>query len=245
MKGEILHYDDNAGTGQISGADGIRYSFTRADMKQLIPIGRGTRVDFDFEGKAAHDIYVDMPDSAAVQGGPPSNAAPAAAQAGAPAGEAEPALSLWGYFIRAYTARFARFSGRARRKEYWAVALFTTLFFAICMALIFVGLVGRRLGGTDIESLIEAVMQSPLSTIGALLMIVFALVSILPFAGLIFRRVHDIGWSGWIAALLLLLTVVGYVIAVVSTVAGVAILIVALIPGKPGANRYGPSPRPV
>ncbi len=41
MKGEVLHYDDNSGQGQISGADGIRYSFSRADLKQLVPISKG------------------------------------------------------------------------------------------------------------------------------------------------------------------------------------------------------------
>ena len=66
MKGEVLNYDDNSGTGQISGADGIRYSFTRADLKQLVPIGRGTRVDFDFEGKLAKDIYVESPAASAI-----------------------------------------------------------------------------------------------------------------------------------------------------------------------------------
>src|SRR3954470_9758297 len=113
MKGEVLNYDDNAGTGQISGADGIRYSFTRADLKQLVPIGRGTRVDFDFEGKAAKDIYIDSPAPAAAPASPGTVPKPGMTPYN---GAIEPDLGLWGYFIRAYTAKFASFSGRARRK---------------------------------------------------------------------------------------------------------------------------------
>ena len=109
MKGDVLHYDDNLGTGQISGVDGIRYSFTRADLKQLVPIGRGTKVDFDFDGKAAKEIFIDAPATAAAASHVTST--PTSAQ------PAEAKLGLWGYFTRAYTAKYAKFSGRARRKE--------------------------------------------------------------------------------------------------------------------------------
>lgn len=60
MKGSVLTYDDSLGTGLISGADGLRYSFVRADLMQLVPIGPGTRVDFDFEGKVAKEVYLDV-----------------------------------------------------------------------------------------------------------------------------------------------------------------------------------------
>lgn len=237
MKGDILHYDDNLGTGQISGADGIRYSFTRADLKQLVPVGRGTKVDFDFDGKAAKDIYIDAPGSAAHPHG-----APAAAHAPASAGP-EPSLGLWGYFIRAYTSRYAQFNGRARRKEYWSVVLFSSIFALVCYALIFFGIVGRPLGGMDLESIMEAIMQSPLSTIGVALLLLFGIASILPVASLLYRRVHDLGLTGWIAAAIILVTALGYVISALSIPAALGYLFVAFMPGKPVDNRYGPSPK--
>lgn len=241
MKGDVLHYDDNVGTGQISGADGIRYSFTRADLKQLVPIGRGTKVDFDFEGKVAKDIYIDGPGSVPHA---PASPAPAYATPAAPAATGpEPNLGLWAYFIRAYTSRYAQFNGRARRKEYWSVALFAGIFSLICYAMIFAGILGRPLDGTDLESIIEAMMRSPISTIGVAILLLFALVSILPVASLLFRRVHDLGLTGWIAALILLCSVLGYFVSILSIVAGIGYLVVAFMPGKAGDNKYGPSPK--
>lgn len=46
MRGTVLQYDDNAGSGYISGDDGIRYTFKRSDLQQLRPISAGMKVDF-------------------------------------------------------------------------------------------------------------------------------------------------------------------------------------------------------
>ncbi|MEL7542579.1 MAG: GYF domain-containing protein [Pseudomonadota bacterium] len=43
--------------------------------------------------------------------------------------------SMWGFFTRALTSRYAQFSGRARRKEYWSYTLFYYLT-AIVLAVI-------------------------------------------------------------------------------------------------------------
>lgn len=53
MRGEILSYDDQSGAGLISGDDGVRYTFSRADLAQLQPIRAGQKVDFvPLEGAA-------------------------------------------------------------------------------------------------------------------------------------------------------------------------------------------------
>ncbi|RZJ01495.1 MAG: DUF805 domain-containing protein [Brevundimonas sp.] len=46
MRGEVLTYDDGPGAGLISGDDGARYTFSRADLQQLTPVRAGTKVDF-------------------------------------------------------------------------------------------------------------------------------------------------------------------------------------------------------
>ena len=46
MRGEVLTYDDGPGAGLISGDDGARYVFSRADLQQLTPIRAGMKVDF-------------------------------------------------------------------------------------------------------------------------------------------------------------------------------------------------------
>lgn len=230
MKGEVLHYDDDDGTGQISGADGIRYSFSRADLKQLVPISKGSKVDFDFDGKQAKDIYID---SAA-----PVYAAAAASSGSAPySGPIEPDLGLWGYFIRAYTAKFANFSGRARRKEFWSVALFAGIIDVVLYILIGVGF--AQIGGgnfADPSQMVMAMGSSPLILIGGGLLILFGLISILPGIGLLVRRLHDLGQTGWIALVVIIVSVIPYI----GFLGSIAILVIGLIKGQPGENKYGP-----
>jgi uncharacterized membrane protein YhaH (DUF805 family) len=233
MKGEVLNYDDNAGTGQISGADGIRYSFTRADLKQLVPITRGTRVDFDFEGKAAKDIYIDSPAPAAAA---PASPGAAPKPGSAPyTGAIEPDLGLWGYFIRAYTAKFASFSGRARRKEYWGFILFTAIIWVVLTGITIAGVMGD--GGPDnMADFAMAATRTPVGIVGLGLTAIFGLASILPSIGVMVRRLHDVGQSGWWALAVIILSAVPRI----GFIGSIAILVIALLKGQPGENKYGP-----
>ena len=58
MRGTVLQYDDNAGTGLISGDDGNRYTFRRAELQQLRPITAGNKVDFIPSEGTATEIYL-------------------------------------------------------------------------------------------------------------------------------------------------------------------------------------------
>jgi uncharacterized membrane protein YhaH (DUF805 family) len=233
MKGEVLHYDDEQGTGQISGADGIRYSFTRGDLKQLKPIMKGSKVDFDFDGKQAKDIYLDEPAQPAMAMSP---------SMGAYTGTIEPDLGLWGYFIRAYTAKFAKFSGRARRKEYWGVVLFDIIIYVVLYAIVGAGFaqIGDMSALSDPRMLVQAMGQSPLILIGGGLLIIWGLISILPGLGLMARRLHDIGQSGWWLVAIIIVGVIPYL----GFISAIAILVIALIKGQPGENKYGPPVTP-
>ena len=50
MRGQVLHYDDAQGQGLISGDDGARYAFTRADMQRLNPVRPGDKVEVEIVG---------------------------------------------------------------------------------------------------------------------------------------------------------------------------------------------------
>ena len=234
MKGEVLHYDDEQGTGQISGADGIRYSFTRGDLKQLKPISKGSKVDFDFDGKQAKDIYLDEASQPAMAAAPPGMAPYS--------GSIEPDLGLWGYFMRAYTAKFAKFSGRARRKEYWGVVLFDMIIYVILYGVIGAGFaqIGDASAFTDPSRLIHAMGESPLILIGGGLLIIWGLISILPGLGLMARRLHDIGQSGWWLVAIIIVGVIPYL----GLISAIAILVIALLKGQPVENKYGPPVTP-
>lgn len=57
MQGRILGFDEAAGTGMVSGEDGKRYRFARADWRGSGAARAGVAVDFDANGDAAAEIY--------------------------------------------------------------------------------------------------------------------------------------------------------------------------------------------
>jgi uncharacterized membrane protein YhaH (DUF805 family) len=61
-----------------------------------------------------------------------------------------------------------------------------------------------------------------------------ALAAICPMVSVASRRAHDIGQSGWLAALTLI-PYLGFI----------ATLVFVFIPGQQGENKYGPDPKAV
>ena len=72
--------------------------------------------------------------------------------------------------------KYADFSGRARRREYWGFQLVLLLSYLVLLALV--------------------AMES-MATIGSILILVFGLGIIVPSLAVTVRRLHDIGKSGW------------------------------------------------
>jgi uncharacterized membrane protein YhaH (DUF805 family) len=71
MRGEILSYDTMAGTGLISGDDGVRYSFVSSSLQSPAVPAAGVRVDFVPEGAEATQILIlaGAPSTIGVAGG--------------------------------------------------------------------------------------------------------------------------------------------------------------------------------
>lgn len=88
------------------------------------------------------------------------------------------------------TKKYAVFSGRARRKEYWMYFLIN---FVINIVLLVIGMV---IG------------------VGSLIQLVYLLVVLLPSLGLSVRRLHDTGRSGW-WILISLVPLVGWIVVLV------------------------------
>ena len=58
MKGHVLDFSIQSGSGAISGVDGGRYTFDGADWKGTgVPV-RGMAVDFEANGSVAKSVYV-------------------------------------------------------------------------------------------------------------------------------------------------------------------------------------------
>lgn len=105
---------------------------------------------------------------------------------------------------------YVTFAGRASRSEYWLWVLFTVLG-------------GIVTGVVDYAVFSDNDFSSPLNT-------VFNLVCFLPSFAITFRRLHDIGRTGW-----------WWLIAF--TIIGIVVLIVwACQKSDAGPNAYGPPP---
>ena len=108
--------------------------------------------------------------------------------------------------------KYAVFSGRAARAEYWYWALFAVL-------------------GRLVTSILDAVLfQASASGVHPLEGI-FSLVMLLPSLAVAIRRLHDVDRSGW--WLLMYLTIIGIIYPV---------LVWKCTKGTEGDNRFGPDP---
>ena len=119
--------------------------------------------------------------------------------------------------------KYATFTGRASRSEYWWWALFTFLTYTVLGLVTYaVGIATSRDGGRT-----PGLLAVPL----IILFVVFALGIIVPTLALTVRRLHDGGYNG-LLALLLLIPYVG----------GLIIMIFAVLPSSPAGAKYDPIP---
>jgi uncharacterized membrane protein YhaH (DUF805 family) len=145
------------------------------------------------------------------------------------AAQASPPLDLPQYGIGFVDAvkrgfrKYATFKGRASRSEYWWWTLFTFLTYLVLGLLTYaLGMATSRDGGRT-----PGALAIPL----IILFTVFFLGILLPTLALTVRRLHDAGYSG-LLALLLLLPYLGSLI----------ILIFALLPSSSAGAKYDPIP---
>jgi uncharacterized membrane protein YhaH (DUF805 family) len=120
--------------------------------------------------------------------------------------------------------KYAEFSGRARRAEYWLFQLF------IMIAVIVVcGVAGGIAAGARAGSNSGAVAFAGLILIVAGL---GSLALIIPSLAVTFRRLHDIDKpAAWI------------LVTFVPVIGPIVLLVFCLIDGTPGPNQYGPDPK--
>lgn len=118
--------------------------------------------------------------------------------------------------------RYADFSGRSRRKEYWMFALLVVV---VSMVLAFVGIaLGHGMAtGSGIP-----MAAGPMMLVFGL----FVLAIIIPSFAVQVRRFHDQDKSGWFV----LLNLVPYV-------GGLIVLIFMCLEGTHGPNRFGEDPK--
>lgn len=132
--------------------------------------------------------------------------------------------------------KYVDFSGRARRSEYWWWTLFSTVaqlvIVAVGLALIFSALAAAGTTSTDGSPSTGAL--GALGVVAIVLFVVaglFSLATLLPGLAVTVRRLHDGDHSGW------------WILLSLVPVGGFVLLVLEIMDGTPGPNRFGPSPK--
>lgn len=110
--------------------------------------------------------------------------------------------------------KYAVFSGRARRQEYWMFVLFNIIF-------VFVAMIIDNVLGTVIEG-----------TGYGLFYFLYVIAVFIPGLAVSVRRLHDIGKSGW-----------WILISLVPIIGGIWLIVLQATDSQPGENQYGPNPK--
>ncbi len=122
--------------------------------------------------------------------------------------------------------RYADFSGRARRKEFWGYVLFIWVaIFALMYLDAVLGLGGSATGYAEGGSV-------GFNMKGGLLSLLFGVATLVPSVAVSVRRLHDVGKSGWFL-LAWLIPLLGWFY----------LLFQYLQPGAAGPNAYGADPK--
>ena len=113
--------------------------------------------------------------------------------------------------------KYAVFSGRAQRAEYWYFFLFSIII-------------------SFVLGIIDGVIGFGVGTIMGMGILsgIYSLAVLIPGLAVSVRRLHDIGKSGWML-LILLIPLIGII----------WLLILFVINSDPGENKYGPNPKGV
>ena len=123
--------------------------------------------------------------------------------------------------------KYADFSGRARRKEFW---LFALLMFLIEIA--FMGLLSA-VGGSPMM-LVDPAVAPATGASGTVLMIygLVLLALLIPSVAVAIRRLHDTNRRGW-----------WILIGLIPLIGQLVLFVFYLLDGTPGPNRFGPDPK--
>jgi uncharacterized membrane protein YhaH (DUF805 family) len=111
--------------------------------------------------------------------------------------------------------RYADFSGRSRRKEYWMFVL------GVIIAEIVVSIIEGVLG-----------LRGMIGGVYGPLMLILVLGLLVPSLAVMVRRLHDQDKSGWFVLL-----------ALIPLIGGLILLVFMCLEGTRGPNRFGPDPK--
>ena len=122
------------------------------------------------------------------------------------------------YYLDILTNKYADFNGRARRKEYWMWTLYYTIVLLFAMVLDNVLGLNFELFGQDLGY--------------GWHYITVAITHLIPGLGIVIRRLHDVGKSGWF-----------YLIILIPLIGFIWVLVLFCTDGVKEDNKWGSNPK--
>jgi uncharacterized membrane protein YhaH (DUF805 family) len=132
-----------------------------------------------------------------------------------------PAPSIpFGYWMECFR-KYATFSGRSRRAEYWS--------FTLANIIIMIPLYMLAFGSAIMSGGTEA--GGPLGMVGMAIYVLYAISTLIPGIAVTVRRLHDTGRSGW------------WLLIGLIPLINLVLLVFMFLNSQPGSNEYGPNPK--
>ena len=122
------------------------------------------------------------------------------------------------FYLDILTNKYADFKGRARRKEYWMWTLYYILILLFAMVLDNVLGLNFELLGQDLGY--------------GWLYVIIGITHLIPGLGIVVRRLHDVGKSGWF-----------YLIILIPLIGFIWILVLFCTDGVKEDNKWGSNPK--
>lgn len=121
--------------------------------------------------------------------------------------------------------RYAKFNGRARRKEYWMFQLFYNIFLILIGLITGIGLYSYNTGESP-------VLGPILMGIGSIVLVIFVFGLMVPNLAVTIRRLHDINKSGW-----------WILVGLIPYIGPLVLFVFCCLDSPSGTNKYGPNPK--
>lgn len=125
------------------------------------------------------------------------------------------------YYLSAFK-KYAVFSGRSRRSEYWYFVLFNVIFAIVAMLL-------DKMLGTNFSI---NTFNGPIELPYGYFYLLYLLVVLIPSLAVAVRRLHDVGKSGWF-----------FLICFIPIIGSIWLLVLMCTDSISGANQYGINPK--
>lgn len=114
--------------------------------------------------------------------------------------------------------KYAQFSGRSQRAEYWMFFLFNLIISYVPY------LIGRAMMASDAGGGAGIAL--------VILSLLYDLAVFIPAMAVFARRMHDTGRSGW-----------WWLIGLIPIIGGIVLIVWLATDGEPGSNQYGSNPK--